>query len=117
LGGREGSAIPALRAGPRLTTTTYLCRRTKVSEYQRKLQWELSVRVFHDNRGWRIIEMASFTHRGWSPPTRVGRWRGIGVPGDVVRLAGALAKTAVEEHLWTRYGQLELFELNPPGQE
>ena len=78
-------------------------------DYQRRLQWELSVRIYHDNHGWHIVEAAQLSRGRWSEPNRLVRWRGIGVPAAALDLVTALVADEVEGHLVQRYGiQLEL---------
>ena len=78
-------------------------------EYKRRLQWELSVRVYHDNHGWHLVDTAQFSRGSWSDERRLVRWRGIGVPASALDLVTALVADEVEEHLVQRYGmQLEL---------
>ena len=86
-----------------------------MTEYRRSMQWELAAQVWHDNHGWHIIEISELGKRGWSTPHRVGRWRGIGVPGPLLDLATACVADTLEGHLIRRYGIQDTLSPDLPG--
>lgn len=83
-----------------------------------KVQWTMTVTVFHGPSFGHAIELVTET-RGrprLSTQDTLGSWRGVGIPADVLRLAGALLLSAFDEHLVSRYGvaeQLEGWEAEP----
>lgn len=69
-----------------------------------KLQWALSVGIYHDPSFGHRIEM---WHGNTSRPpklTHLGSWKGLGVPEPVIRDAETVVLAALTEHLVTRYG-------------
>lgn len=86
-----------------------------MTEYRRSLQHEIAFQVWHDNHGWHILEISELGKRGWGAPRRVGRWRGIGVPGPLLDLATALVADTVEAHLQGRYGIQDVLGPDLPG--
>jgi hypothetical protein len=68
-------------------------------------QFLLSAIVYHGSDfGHRLEMIRTFRGRDESLSTPLGRWKGLGIPEDVLRTSSALIVAAWEEHLITRYG-------------
>jgi hypothetical protein len=98
--------LRAIRSLP----NTYTRWDTLVEEVEGKLQWALSVGIYHDPSFGHRIEL-------WHGRTPVaplvrplGRWKGLGVPESVLNDAVASVDACLTEHLVTRYGVQGTFE-------
>lgn len=77
-----------------------------------KVQWTMTVTIFHGPDYGHEIELVTET-RGrplHSTHDVIGRWRGTGVPEEVVKGAHAMISAALWEHLVTRYGVRQTLE-------
>lgn len=70
-----------------------------------RLQWTLTVQIYHGPSFGHSIEMLTHTNgRDGETIDSLGSWRGVGVPEDVLKQARALVDAALTQHLLTRYG-------------
>lgn len=80
-----------------------------------KVQWTLTVTIYHGPSFGHVLEMATETKGRPDRMTHdtIGSWKGIGVPEPVMTQALAVVNAAIQEHLVSRYGVQELLPAWP----
>ena len=84
----------------------------RIRNPERRLQWEMSVQIFHYPGFWRGAEVSTLKHDWY--PIGEARWNGIGVPSDVFQSLDALVLGVLHDHLVTRYGVQGTLPFSPP---
>ena len=71
---------------------------------QEKLQWALSVGIYHGPSFGHRIEMWHGATVREPIMVELGWWKGLGIPEHVLQHASTMVHAALVEHLVTRYG-------------
>lgn len=72
---------------------------------QAKLQWTMTVQVYHSRDfGHKILMCREKGLYGGPKWDALGTWKGLGVPESLLKAASTLVLAAFTEHLVNRYG-------------
>lgn len=75
-----------------------------MAETEGKLQWAMSVGIYHDPSFGHRMELWYGSTAREPKVISLGSWKGIGVPEGVLNLARAAIDAHFSDHLVTRYG-------------
>ena len=69
-----------------------------------KVQWTLTVTIYHAPNFWHYVELATETAARGSTDDALGSWQGMGCPEIVLNGITAQVTAAIEDHILARYG-------------